>query len=451
MVTRVYEVRDAVHGFVAFDDDERRIIDSPPFQRLRHIHQLALTYKVYPGATHKRFEHCLGVMHLAGRVYDVITRPDKIDDSVRGYIPERTERAHSYWRTVVRMAALCHDMGHLPFSHAAEDLLPKGVDHEQITWDIVNSDTMRAVFTSIEVPVDPVHVAKIAIGPRKAQKLKLGVGFNSWEAILSDIIVGDAFGVDRMDYLLRDSLHAGVQYGRFDAERLIATLRVVPDVRRDEDEPVESAPPALGCERGGLLSAEQLLLARYFMFSQVYYHATRLAYNEHLRAFVLGWLNGPFPSDVNEHLARDDNDVLVAIKQAAATPGAAGHDPARRILNRDHYKIAYQRREQDTSTDVEDLAKAAAKQFKGLAAYGEPPSKKDPPDFPVYDKVNRETRSARGLSDVLNKLPESPDEYVLADAKICREVKRWLETNRDQILQDATEARLREARGEEGK
>jgi HD superfamily phosphohydrolase len=59
MVTRVHEVRDAVHGFVAFDDDERRIIDSPPFQRLRHVHQLALTYKVYPGATHKRFEHCL--------------------------------------------------------------------------------------------------------------------------------------------------------------------------------------------------------------------------------------------------------------------------------------------------------------------------------------------------------------------------------------------------------
>ena len=205
----MYEVRDAVHGFVAFDDDERRIIDSPPFQRLRHVHQLALTYKVYPGATHKRFEHCLGVMHLAGRVYDVITRPDKIDDSVRHYIPERSDRAHPYWRRWCESRPYVMTWGHLPFPHAAEDLLPEGVDHEKITWDIVNSPAMRSVFSSIEVPVDPVHVAKIAVGPGKAQKLRLGVDFNPWEAILSEIIVGDAFGVDRTDYLLRDSCTRG--------------------------------------------------------------------------------------------------------------------------------------------------------------------------------------------------------------------------------------------------
>lgn len=450
MVTRVYEVRDAVHGFVAYDDDERRIIDSPPFQRLRHVHQLALTYKVYPGATHKRFEHCLGVMHLAGRVYDVITRPDKIDDSVRRYIPERTDRAHPYWRTVVRMAALCHDMGHLPFSHAAEDLLPEGVDHERITWDIINSETMKAVFATIEVPVDPLHVAKIAIGPGKAQKLRLAVEFSPWEAILSEIIVGDAFGVDRMDYLLRDSMHAGVEYGRFDAERLIATLRVVPEARRDVDEPAEATPPALGCERGGLLAAEQLLLARYFMFSQVYHHATRLAYNEHLREFVLAWLHGPFPDSVDEHLARDDNDVLVAIKLAARDPKAAGHAPAKRILNRDHYKVAYRRSDQDTSADVMALFEAAANQFDGRVAYGAPPGKKEPPDFPVYDKDDKISQSARGLSDVLTKLPESPDEYVLADAAISQEVKRWLLTHHERILREASEVRLRAAQDEEG-
>jgi len=119
MAKRLHEVRAAVHVFVAFDDDERQIIDAAAFQRLRHIHQLALTYKVYPGASHKRFEHSLGVMELAGRIYDVITRPDKISDTVRDVVPDRSQSDFGYWRTVVRMAALYHDMGHLPFSHAA--------------------------------------------------------------------------------------------------------------------------------------------------------------------------------------------------------------------------------------------------------------------------------------------------------------------------------------------
>jgi uncharacterized protein len=105
MSKRLHEVRDAIHVFVGFDDDERRIIDSPPFQRLRHIHQLALTYKVYPGASHKRFEHSLGVMHLAGRIYGVITRQDKISDEVRNAMPDPSQNDYGYWRTAVRMSA----------------------------------------------------------------------------------------------------------------------------------------------------------------------------------------------------------------------------------------------------------------------------------------------------------------------------------------------------------
>lgn len=292
MTKRLHEVRDAVHVFVGFDGDERRVLDSPAFQRLRHIHQLALTYTTYPGASHRRFEHSLGVMHLAGRIYDVITRPDKVSDSVRSAIPDRSQSDFGYWRTVVRLAALCHDMGHLPFSHAAEDeLLPEGVDHELITWRIVRSEPMREIFNSITPPVRADDVGKLAIGPRKAERLRLGVAFSAWEAILAEVIVGDAFGADRMDYLLRDSLHTGVQYGRFDHERLIATLRVVPEPAREEGEAGHvGTEPVLGCERGGLQSAEQLLLARYFMFSQVYHHPTRLAYNEHLKSFLRRWL-----------------------------------------------------------------------------------------------------------------------------------------------------------------
>ena len=108
---RTHEIRDPIHVFIRLDSDERKILDSPPFQRLRHIHQLALTYLVYPGATHKRFEHSLGVMELAGRIYDVVTEPENIHkDSVRDILPIHKSLEHLKWRRTLRLAALCHDL-----------------------------------------------------------------------------------------------------------------------------------------------------------------------------------------------------------------------------------------------------------------------------------------------------------------------------------------------------
>ena len=98
------------------DSDERAIIDSRPFQRLRHIHQLAMTYLIYPGATHKRFEHSLGVMELATQIYDNITVSYKVDSEIKKLLPELiSDDKINYWRKVLRLAALTHDLGHLPF------------------------------------------------------------------------------------------------------------------------------------------------------------------------------------------------------------------------------------------------------------------------------------------------------------------------------------------------
>ena len=121
MAKHVHEIRDPIHTFVRLDSAERQVLDSRPFQRLRHIHQLALTYLVYPGATHKRFEHSLGVMELASRVFDTVTSRANVTDRVRDRLRQLDNRDElAYWRRVLRMAALCHDLGHLPFSHAAE-------------------------------------------------------------------------------------------------------------------------------------------------------------------------------------------------------------------------------------------------------------------------------------------------------------------------------------------
>src|SRR5271163_4386054 len=273
------EIRDPIHVFVRFLPDEEKIIGSRAFQRLRYIHQLALTYLVYPGATHRRFEHCLGVMEVASRIYDVVTNPQNIyHESVRTFVPgERDRLKHEYWRRVLRYAALCHDLGHIPFSHAAEDLLPAGWDHERLSQEIIVGEEFAPLWKELKIQAE--DVAKLALGKKKCK-----LEFSDWEAVLSEIIVGNVFGADRIDYLLRDSYHAGVSYGRFDHYRLIDTLRILPTSQKDSQE------PELGIERGGLESAESLLWARYFMYTQLYFHPTRRIYDIHLKEFLKDWL-----------------------------------------------------------------------------------------------------------------------------------------------------------------
>lgn len=129
MAKLMHELRDGIHGFILFDQLEKRLIDSAPMQRLRCIHQLAMCYQVYPGATHKRFEHSLGVMEVATRIFDrVFDR--RLDDAIHQRIKEELEPDRKrYWRRVVRLAGMLHDVGHLPFSHAAEEaLLPQRLE-----------------------------------------------------------------------------------------------------------------------------------------------------------------------------------------------------------------------------------------------------------------------------------------------------------------------------------
>ena len=344
-----HEIRDPIHDFVRLDSDERRVLDSGPVQRLRHIHQLAMSYLVYPGATHKRFEHSLGVMELAGRVFDVVTADYNIHSSVREVVPEiaRSDSLH-YWRKVLRMAALCHDIGHLPFSHAAEkELLPDGWDHETITANLIQGDELREIWQSMRPPLNPNDVAKISVGPEKIRNLS----FTNWEALLSEIISGDALGVDRVDYLLRDSHHAGVAYGKFDHHRLVDTMRILPDANEESEE------PTLGVEVGGIHSSEALLLARYFMFTQVYHHRVRVAYDFHLKQFLQAWLSDSgFSTDAHAHQQLTDNEVLVELARAPRDPSSPGREAADRIVNRKHFRRLYTPTRDDKANYRDPLA-----------------------------------------------------------------------------------------------
>ncbi len=432
MAKHFHEIRDPIHVFIRLDSDERKVLDSRPFQRLRYIHQLGLTYLIYPGATHRRFEHSLGVMELAGKVYDIVAEPDNIPhESVRKVVPKHKSYDYEYWRRVLRMAALCHDLGHLPFSHGAEDLFPEGWDHERLTVEIVLSNELKRIWE--EIKIQPEDVAKIAVGPKKYKD----DAFDDWQAILSEIIVGDAFGVDRMDYLLRDSLHAGVAYGKFDHYRLIDTLRILP---RDESDSLE---PALGVEEGGLHSAEALLMARYFMYTQLYFHPVRRIYDIHLKDFLKSWLpKGVFPTTVEEHLRMTDNEVTASILDSVGNAGTAGYESAQSIMSRKHFRCIYQRNPEDILKNLEAaiaIFNAACDHFGAenvrVDRYRQ---KGSGPDFPVYTTDDRIV-SSLAISEVLTQLPVIATDYVFVSPETRGEAVKWLEQNREAIIEPKEE------------
>ncbi len=448
MPKQFHEIRDPIHVFIRLDTHERRVVDSFPFQRLRHIHQLALSHLVYPGATHRRFEHCLGVMELAGRVFDVVTQPENLmnlQPKTRRQIPTAVDQ-RGYWRKALRIAAMCHDIGHLPFSHAAEaELLPAGWDHERLTVEIIFSEEMLRIWREMIPPLIPQHIAKLAVGPKKIKHLEArdpGVAFTDWEALLSEIVVGDAFGVDRMDYLLRDAYHAGVTYGRFDHYRLVDTLRILPKSMEDSLEPV------LGVEEGGLHAAEALLLARYFMYTQVYMHPVRRIYDIHLQDFLQQWLGGGrFPTEVSEHLKITDNEVVAAMYAAAANPTDAQHVLARRLIRREHFREVYRHNPEDLKMHLQagDAIGAAL-----AGKYGAERVRRDlyrkadkTPDFPVLTRDGRIVSSVE-ISQTLRTIPPVAVDSVFMDPKVSEEASDWLAQNRVDILRAAAAAAPKE-------
>jgi hypothetical protein len=433
----LHEIRDPIHTFIRVDDHDRRVLDSEPVQRLRQIHQLAMSYLVYPGGTHRRFEHSLGVMDLAGTVFDVVTRPENVVPEVEDMLPkDQDERA--YWRRALRMAALCHDVGHLPFSHAQEGLLPAGWNHERMTVALVTDSPLSEILLDETPPLIAKHVARLAVdGKTYAKHFEHDRPPKVWESLLGDVILGDAFGVDRMDYLLRDSLHAGVAYGRFDYHRLIDSLRVLRlPVEEEAEGPRE---PQLGVTEGGLQSAEALLLARYFMWTQVYLHPVRRIYDFHLGEFLHAWLpGGLFSTVIADHLAMTDVEVLAALRLAAQDQHWPGHEPARRIIEREHFKVLWRQSKKDTLQNVRigDAIESAA-----WDEFGPEMIKRPKPytqrsaviDFPVKLSDGRVT-SALAESDVLQELPPIASDVVYVEPTLRDKAKRWLEGRLPNLL-----------------
>jgi HD superfamily phosphohydrolase len=392
-----------------------------------------MTYLIYPGACHSRLEHSLGVMHVAGRIFDVVTssptRHNVVRDLLEEYVPDELRRA--YWRKALCLAALCHDIGHVPFSHGLEELLPPGVNHETITKELILDSELRDIWPHALGPagIDPEHIVKLALGEESASKaFPSPVTFTPWERVLSEIIVGDVFGSDRIDYLLRDSHHAGVAYGRFDHHRLIETLRLLPE-RPDSDVVV------LGVQGGGIHSAEALLLARHFMFSQVYYHPVRQIYDEHMKDF----LRARYERGVlyEKHQQYTDNEILSDLQLSALDPEAAGHEHAQRIMQRRHFRVLYRRDPVDAQFNpmaIDQVAAAAVNRY-GQANVRYVTTKRSasgPIGFPV--EIDGEVQAAESNSDVLIQIPTLYANFVYIAPEQLEDAKKWLKQEKSGIV-----------------
>ncbi|MFC4439660.1 MULTISPECIES: HD domain-containing protein [Natrialbaceae] len=276
-------IKDSVHDYIELCPMAEALLDTEPMQRLRYVRQLSTVQLVYPSANHTRFEHSLGVYHLASRAVDHLDLEDDLSDRLRA-------------------AALVHDAGHGPFGHQTERAIERhlGRHHDEIEWLLEETD-LGTVLEERGVDPDAVAATVDGRGP------------------LGELVSG-GLDVDRMDYLVRDAHHTGVPYGTIDHGRLIRAFQIV-----DGD---------LALADGNVATAESALIARTLMNATVYrHHVSRIAGAMLDRASERLLVDGVLPA---ERFARLTDEELLAT--------LADHEPtadlAARLRNRRLYKRA---------------------------------------------------------------------------------------------------------------
>jgi HD superfamily phosphohydrolase len=326
-------LRDPVHGLVEFESDEERVVekllDTEEMQRLRRIRQLGVASYAFPGAEHSRFSHALGAAYVMKRLIARIRQ-------IHGDLP--------YWQRLTTecardalAAAFLHDVGHGPLSHLFEDAISGTAHHEDWTERVILDDSTE-VNTRLK-EIDPGMPARVAALVRGEHPI----------AYIAKAVSG-TFDVDRCDYLLRDAHETGVRYGLFDLDWLLRSLRFAPSS--------EDKAPGLAIDGAkGLPAIEAFLLARLFMFQQVYLHkATRsaewmirtvLARASSLicdgmvlpgtpRAIELA-ANGDAPT-LGDYMALDDNVLAVAMRAWEAGEDKPLADLCKRVRVRQLFK-----------------------------------------------------------------------------------------------------------------
>lgn len=339
-------IRDPIHGTISVTDEEKAVVDSRFYQRLRTIRQLGFGELAFPGATHTRHAHSLGAMHVAARLFDAVAGSTKLGASAR-------ER----FRVAVRMAVLCHDLGHMPFSHASEQIaprksllkLPAWVDdaegelasHEDFTAKILLDSSLTEVLTKgvRAHGLTAAHVASLVTGREPPGEKVFIEGGVDWSPLLRGLVSGE-LDADRMDYLLRDSFYTGVNYGRYDFEWIVQNLNAA---ERD-------GKMVLALSRAAAFAFEDFLLSRFHMFLSVYFHHTAVSFDHMLKRYYES-APGEFeiPADPEAFVLCDDVELNHVLRRSK-------NPWAERIVSRRGFKRVAEFTERDTGYDLKKIS-----------------------------------------------------------------------------------------------
>jgi HD superfamily phosphohydrolase len=266
-------LRDPLWNNIRLDPLALALLETPVVQRLRYVRQLGLAFLVYPGATHSRFEHALGAWHLAGVALRLLEERGALDG-----IDARAQQ-------IVRAAALLHDVGHYPFSHALEEI---GVTHhEQVAYPLITSGPVATVLRD-------------ALGDSAPEEVFALITGRSTDALQG--LISGSLDLDKIEYLKRDATMCGVPYGEIDVDRLLNSLVIVPSPERTTR--------MVGVHEKGLSALESLLFAKYQMYRNVYWHhAVRSATAMYKRLVAVALDSGHVAADRVAHFT--DEGLLV--------------------------------------------------------------------------------------------------------------------------------------------